>query len=576
MDFTALQRRMTLYLIALWGRPFAVVGGEGPLPSLHADAIRIPAGWFVSQGIPALPRYRAAAAHAAAHMVYGAAPFVANGLKGRQRALIALMEDTRVESLAMREFPGLRRLWSEFHRGSEADGNGFDALLARLARACIDPDYRDDNPWVSKGVALYRDHVHESADALSARAVGLQLANDIGQLRIPMNEAQPLCDAAYHDDNLHLWVQEQTLSAADGQSASANVARQSAHLVETHGGKVLPFAADRSKRDAPAGWSIRTVDADAALEYHASEDRAAVACHRYPEWDYRSGVMRQAWTTVHERDARAGEVGVSNTLLARHAHLLAALERIVGALRQQGRMRLRRQYEGEEVDLDAAVGAAVELRCRHAPELRVYARQHLHSRQDVTVLLLLDLSESMNDRLADAQTSALELTRAASLLLAVVLERLDLRFAVHGFNSNGRHEVRYARFKDFDEPCATAIRDKLAGMRAGLSTRLGGALRHAGVALAHQPGERRLLLVISDGQPSDIDVHDARYLTEDARLAVRALRAEGVQTFCLSLDPRGDAYAARIFGAAHYEVLDRIGRLPEKLPRLVLTLTRRP
>ena len=89
-------------------------------------------------------------------------------------------------------------------------------------------------------------------------------------------------------------------------------------------------------------------------------------------------------------------------------------------------------------------------------------------------------------------------------------------------------------------------------------------------------GTLRARTIGSDGQPSDIDVHDARYLTEDARLAVRALRAEGVQTFCLSLDPRGDAYAARIFGAAHYEVLDRIGRLPEKLPRLVLTLTRRP
>lgn len=131
------------------------------------------------------------------------------------------------------------------------------------------------------------------------------------------------------------------------------------------------------------------------------------------------------------------------------------------------------------------------------------------------------------------------------------------------------------RFKDFAERCAAPARDRIAGMRAGLSTRLGAALRHAGTALADQPGERRLLLVITDGQPSDIDVHDARYLTEDARQAVQALRGGGIQTYCLSLDPRGDAYAARIFGAAHYQVLDRVDRLPEKLPRLVLALTRR-
>lgn len=570
MGFDAVQRRLSLYLRALWGRGFTLVPGAQAQPGIDAEGIRLPVGW--SDAL----RYRAAAAHAAAHCIYGATPFVANELKGRQRALVALMEDARIESLALRDFPGLLRLWSPFHRAMPEDGNGFDALLARLARACIDPGYHDDNPWVQKGVALYRDHVHESADALSARAVGMRLANDIGQLRIPMNEAQPPCVAAYHDDNRHLWAQEQALSAMSGQAAPADAARHSAHLVETRGGKVLPFAAERPRQDAPAGWSIRAVADDAALEFGAPEDRAVAARHCYPEWNYRNGVLRQAWTTVHERAAPAGVIGLSDSLMARHAHLLAVLERGVGALHHQGRVRLRRQYEGEDVDLDAAVCAAVELRSRHAPELRVYARQHLHSRQDVTVLLLLDLSESMNDRLSDAHASALELTRDASLLFATVLERLGLRFAVHGFNSNGRHEVGYTRFKDFDERCAASARDRLVNMRAGLSTRLGGALRHAGTVLANQPGERRLLLVITDGQPSDIDVHDANYLTEDARQAVRALRTGGIQMFCLSLDSCSYAYAARIFGHAHYEVLDRIDRLPEKLPRLVLTLTRRP
>lgn len=569
MGFDAVQRRLSLYLRALWGRSFTLVSGAQAFPGIETGMIRLPAGW------PDVQRYRAAAAHAAAHLLYGATPFICNDLNARQRALIALLEDARIESLALREFPGLRRLWLPLHRTTAVAENGFEDMLARLAYACIDPDYRDGNPWVQKGVALYREHVHESTDALRARAVGLQLANDIGQLRIAMNESQPPCVTAYRDDNLHLWVQEQGLAALDGHAAPADAARQAAHWVETVGGKVLPFAGERSQRDAPKGWSIRSVAADSALEFHASEVRAAVAHHRYPEWDYRNGVLRQAWATVHERAAPAGAIGGAEAVLAQHAHLLAALERRVGALRQQGRMRLRRQYEGDDVDLNAAVGAAVELRSRHAPELRVYARQHLHTRQDVTVLLLLDLSESMNDRLANAQPSALELTRAASLLLAAVLERLGLRFAVHGFNSNGRHEVYYLRFKDFSEPCPTGVRDRLAGMHAGLSTRLGAALRHAGAALTQQPGERRLLLVITDGQPSDIDVHDARYLTEDARHAHQFLRGEGIQTFCLSLDPRGDAYAERIFGAAHYEVLDSVGRLPEKLPRLVLALTRR-
>lgn len=575
VDFGAIQRRLTLYLIALWGRPFSVLSGTEPLPSLAAEAIRLPARWSAPEGMSALSRYRAAATHAAAHVIYGAAPFVANGLKGRQRALIALMEDVRVESLAMREFPGLRRLWAEFHRGSEAEGNGFDALLARLARAIIDPDYADANPWVCKGVALYRAQVRESAAAQSARDVGLQLANDIGQLRIPMNEAMPPCVAAYHDDNRHLWAQEQAVAVDAGPASATPAALRSAHLVEQAGRKSLPFAAEYPQTDASPGWSIQNVESEAALQFIAPAATVVPALYRYPEWDYRIGVLRQAWSTVHEREVTSAQAGSADRLLSRHAYLVAALERVVSALRQQGRARLRRQYEGEEVDLDAAVGAAVELRSRHAPELRVYARQPLHSRQDVTVLLLLDLSESANDRPADSRNSVLELTRDASLLLAVVLERLGERFAVHGFSSNGRHEVGYTHFKNFEERCGAAARERIAGMTAGWSTRLGVALRHAGAALAGQPGERKLLLVLTDGQPSDIDVYDARYLTEDARHAVQTLRAGGIQTFCLNLDPRGDAYAARIFGSAHYQVLDHVGRLPEKLPRLTLALTRR-
>jgi nitric oxide reductase NorD protein len=44
-------------------------------------------------------------------------------------------------------------------------------------------------------------------------------------------------------------------------------------------------------------------------------------------------------------------------------------------------------------------------------------------------------------------------------------------------------------------------------------------------------------------------------------------------TFCVSLDPRADDYVRHIFGDGRYMVLDRIERLPERLPALYLALT---
>ena len=110
-------------------------------------------------------------------------------------------------------------------------------------------------------------------------------------------------------------------------------------------------------------------------------------------------------------------------------------------------------------------------------------------------------------------------------------------------------------------------------MEAGYSTRMGAAMRHAGHYLAHQEADKKLLLVLTDGEPSDIDVKDPRHLIEDARIAVRELDRKGIYTYCINLDAKADEYVSDIFGN-HYTVIDNIQRLPERLPQLFLALTK--
>jgi nitric oxide reductase activation protein len=167
----------------------------------------------------------------------------------------------------------------------------------------------------------------------------------------------------------------------------------------------------------------------------------------------------------------------------------------------------------------------------------------------------------------------LALAREATALVAHAIDELGDDFAIHGFDSNGRHEVEYYRFKDFDEPYGEVARARLAGMRGQLSTRMGTALRHAGRQLRGRRAAHRLVLLLTDGEPHDIDVHDKQYLVFDAKRAVEDQRQAGVATFCMSLDPRADQYVSRIFGARNYMVLDQLRRLPEKLPGLYLRLT---
>ena len=170
------------------------------------------------------------------------------------------------------------------------------------------------------------------------------------------------------------------------------------------------------------------------------------------------------------------------------------------------------------------------------------------------------------------EQTILQLSQEAVSLLAWSIEQLGDPFAIGGFHSDTRHNVRYFHFKGFSEHWDDTVKGRLAAMEAGYSTRMGAAMRHAGHYLANQPADKKLLLILTDGEPSDIDVHDERLLIEDAHKAVQELDRDGIFTWCISLDTKADEYIGDIFGQ-QYTVIDHVDRLPEKLPLLFAALT---
>lgn len=171
------------------------------------------------------------------------------------------------------------------------------------------------------------------------------------------------------------------------------------------------------------------------------------------------------------------------------------------------------------------------------------------------------------------QQTVLELSQEAVALLGWAIDKLGDEFAIAGFSSNTRHEVRYQHIKGFAEKWDDNVKARLGALEAGYSTRMGAALRHAGHYLDARRAEKKLLLVLTDGEPSDIDVDDECLLIEDTRKAVQELDRDGIYTHCISLDRRADEYVSDIFGQ-HYTVIDNIERLPEKLPQLFMSLTK--
>ena len=276
--------------------------------------------------------------------------------------------------------------------------------------------------------------------------------------------------------------------------------------------------------------------------------------------------------SLYEHLHPKGNAAEVDRLLQKNEALAKRLKRILDLLKPQDKVRIRYQEEGSELDLDVAIRSLIDFKGGANPDPRINM-SHKTSGRNIAVSLVLDLSESLNEKVAGSEQTILELSQEAVSLLAWAIERLGDPFAISGFHSNTRHDVRFMHIKGYSEGFTDEVKARIAAMEAGYSTRMGAAMRHAAHYLESRPADKKLMLILTDGQPADVDVQDEKLLIEDARRAVRELDQKGIFTYCINLDPKADEYVGEIFGR-QYTVVDNIQRLPEKLPELFMALTK--
>ena len=578
--FVDVQRRLSAYLRAFWGRDFLL----RPTISDHEDfrcfiedgRLHLPDAADVHGTVSGLDVYRAMAAHMAAHLVYTSRPPSIDGLTPAERFLIGFVEDARVERLAVKRFPGLRRLWRSLMptEATPPASHPTITVLERFALALLDPTERTGDAKLDRLAERFHGAL-EHGENISLN-LGRALADHLtAQKMMPSLRLLERIRLPWRDDNRFFWQPEHfdRLEMFGGAASGEAQIRRRVGLMEFINETDVENAGDDAQEIWVLGTELFPYE-DEGVSYNQLEGRPQVSAPvHYPEWDYQMQVVRPNWVTLREHAAPRGAPAVIDTMLSEQKAVGQRVRRIVDQLRPQGLQRVRRLEDGEELDLGAAVDAMVMLRLGRQPDARITMRNVIH-RRDLAALILIDLSESTNELVHGSTRSVIDLTREACALLSTAISGIGDPFAIHGFASNGRHDVRYMRFKDFDQRFDADAKSKLAAMSGGLSTRMGAAMRHAGRYLARRREAHRLLLVITDGAPADVDERDPQHLRMDTKKAVEDLRAEGIRTYCLSLDPLADRYVERIFGAGGYAVIDHVRRLPERLPTLFGSLTR--
>ena len=287
-----------------------------------------------------------------------------------------------------------------------------------------------------------------------------------------------------------------------------------------------------------------------------------------PEWDYRS-------RTLHLDHCRIQPLIAAQ---AKPCELPAALRIPAQRLRRQfealtpARLWRSSQPDGSEPDLDAWLRHRTErARGQVSATPDLYRRREC-GRRDLASLLLADLSLS-TDSWVGNDRRVIDVIRDTLLLFSEALTATGDRFALHGFSSRRRDHVRFHHLKDFDEPYSPSVRGRIQAIRPGYYTRMGAAIRQATALLANEPATQRLLLVLTDGKPNDLDQYEGRYGIEDTRHAVQAARRAGLTPFCVTIDDEGADYLAHLFGSGGYVVIRRPEQLPRQLPQLYVRMT---
>ena len=292
----------------------------------------------------------------------------------------------------------------------------------------------------------------------------------------------------------------------------------------------------------------------------------------YPEWDWRADAYRPCGAIVREREAEAGDGAWVDGALRRHAALIRRVRRDFERIRPR-RTALKQQADGAELDIDAVVAAFADRRGGGVTDDRFYIDTR-PLRRDAAIALLVDASAS-TDGWISGDRRIIDVEKESLLIVAEALAALGDPHAIQSFSGEGSGRVEVRSVKRFDERVGTAeVRRRIAGLEPAGYTRAGAAIRHATLGLMRQAARHRLLLLLSDGRPNDVDQYEGRYGIEDTRVAVAEARLQGLHCFCLTVDREAPRYATRIFGRS-FAVLPRAERLPTVLTALLRDLMQR-
>ena len=351
------------------------------------------------------------------------------------------------------------------------------------------------------------------------------------------------------------------------------------------------------------GYGPLLHDDDQGGELEAREPRAYV----YDEWDFRANDYKPRWCVVKEKTLDEGDPVFYNDALKNYSPLLNHIKRQFELIMPETFRKIYRMVDGEDIDLNAALEAAADIRMKVPPDEKIYWRRNKIER-DVAVVFLLDMSASTAEAIDEGRHTIddrdapddpveymvwlrrrreglvrrhykriIDLEKESTALLIQALESIGDTYGIYGFSGYGRENVEFYVIKDIEETFSERIKRRIDKITPLHATRMGSAIRHAITKLENQDSPTKIMFLISDGRPQDRGYSregvEKEYAVHDTHMALLEAKRKDITPFCLTVDKAGHDYLKEMCGDMGYEVLSEIWALPERLPMLYRQLT---
>lgn len=605
------------YLRLLWRHRHGPLP-RGALPATDGDSVWLPTAFEGLDDAASWQRFRTLAWQQAARAMRGSASRVPDAHDPLWRDLYLLCEAAAADRDLQRALPGAAAALACVRR---------DALAARPPLTAFPVPLRPLEALLQRTLTDKDAASTAVQGLLPACATPADSLRQARELTDALRAAAPDTDWGPHPLLKDLWTgdllapspPQVTSAAGNGPDAGSTEPTRSARLPRRPD---VREADEQEDDDRPGAWMVQTAqpheqaedphglqrptdrDDDTAAEEYAdalselpearlltrpgrprevllSDDSPAIPARgalaaqpvsakalAYPEWDYRIRAYRPAGALVHCQSAIAGAQAWVDATLQAHRGMLQDIRRRFEMLRAR-RVRVVRQLDGDDIDLEAWIEGRADFRAGLPLPQKLYQSQRRVQR-DMAIMLLIDVSGSTDSWVA-GQRRIIDVEREALLLVCIALEGLGQPYAVQAFSGETAQGVVLRAVKQFDESYGPAVALRIAGLEPENYTRAGAAVRHASSLLMRQSAQHRLLLLLSDGKPNDVDHYEGRYGVEDLRQAVTEAKLQGISPFCLTIDRQAASYLPLVFGAGQYALLPK----PELLPTVLLDWLRR-